>query len=154
MEKKTKISVWYFVVASFAIMMLQSMWSQSQKVEVLPYSEVQHYLEADQVEEIIVSETHVYGTFKLPLADGKRQFSAIRVDPDLAKDLAKYEIKVSGATEQTFFSQLFAWVLPPLIFLGIWFFVVRRFAGKQGMGGGLMSIGKSRAKIYVEAIPR
>ena len=64
------------------------------------------YLEAKQVEELVVSETHVYGLLKLPLADGKRQFSAIRIDPDLAKDLSKYDIKVTGTTEQTFFKQL------------------------------------------------
>ena len=98
------------------------------------------YLEAEQVEEMVVTETHLYGVFKLPLADGKREFSAVRVDSELAKDLAKYDIKVSGGTEQTLFKQLLGWVLPAAIFVGIWLFVVRRFAEKQGMGGGLMSM--------------
>jgi cell division protease FtsH len=151
MEKKTKINVWYFVAAGLGIMVLQNMWSQSKQVEVVPYSEVQRYLEAHQVEELVVTETHVYGVFKMPLADGKRQFSAVRVDPDLANDLSKYDIKVSGGTEQTVFKQLLGWVLPAAIFVGIWLFVVRRFAEKQGMGGGLMSIGKSKAKVYVES---
>ena len=35
------------------------------------------------------------------------------------------------------------------MFFGLWFFVIRRLAEKQGMGG-FMSIGKSRAKVYVE----
>ena len=64
---------------------------------------------------MVVTETHVYGVFKLPLADGKREFSAVRVDPELAKDLAKYDIKVSGGTEQTLFKQLLGWVLPAAI---------------------------------------
>jgi cell division protease FtsH len=105
MEKKTKINVWYIVAAMLGIMMLQNMWSQSKQVEVIPYSEVQRYLEAEQVQEMVVTETHVYGVFKLPLADGKREFAAVRVDPELAKDLAKYDIKVSGGTEQTLFKQ-------------------------------------------------
>jgi hypothetical protein len=75
MEKKTKINVWYIVAAMLGIMMLQNMWSQSKQVEVIPYSEVQRYLEAEQVQEMVVTETHVYGVFKLPLADGKREFS-------------------------------------------------------------------------------
>jgi cell division protease FtsH len=128
MEKKTKINVWYIIAAGLGVMMLQNMWSQSKQVEVIPYSEVQRYLEAKQVQEMVVTETHVYGVFKLPLADGKREFAAVRVDPELAKDLAKYDIKVSGGTEQTLFKQLLGWVLPAVIFVGIWVFVIRRFA--------------------------
>ena len=35
------------------------------------------------------------------------------------------------------------------MFFGLWFFLFRSFADKQGMGG-FLSIGKSRAKIYVQ----
>lgn len=77
----------------------------------------------------------------LPLADDKRRFSAVRVDPGLANDLSKYDIKeVSGGTEQTLFIQLLGWVLPAAIFVGIRVFVIRRFTAKDGMSGGLMSI--------------
>jgi cell division protease FtsH len=42
---------------------------------------------------------------------------------------------------------LLGWVIPPLIFVGIWQFFARR-----GNGGaqGMLSIGKSKAKVYVE----
>ena len=77
----------------------------------------------------------------LPLADDKRRFSAVRVDPGLANDLSKYDIKeVSGGTEQTLFIQLPGWILPAAIFVGIRVFVIRRFTAKDGMIGGLMSI--------------
>jgi cell division protease FtsH len=45
---------------------------------------------------------------------------------------------------------LLSWIVPALVFFGIWFFVIKRFAEKQGPGGGFMSIGKSKAKIYME----
>src|SRR4030088_3288150 len=41
--------------------------------------------------------------------------------------------------------------MPTLLFVGLWWYLGRRFAESQGFGGGLMSIGKSKAKIYVEA---
>ena len=41
--------------------------------------------------------------------------------------------------------------MPAVVFFAIWLFVVRRFAEKQGLGGGLMSIGKSKAKVFVES---
>src|SRR3546814_6790112 len=39
-----------------------------------------------------------------------------------------------------------SWVVPVLLFFGLWMFLMRRFSAQ----GGLMSIGKSRAKVYVE----
>jgi cell division protease FtsH len=40
-------------------------------------------------------------------------------------------------------------VVPIFIFYLIWTYGIRRMAERQGFGG-LMSIGKSRAKVYVE----
>jgi cell division protease FtsH len=41
---------------------------------------------------------------------------------------------------------LLSWVLPVLVFFTIWKFFFRRIAEKQGLGG-MMSIGKSKAKV-------
>ncbi len=57
----------------------------------------------------------------------------------------------TGAVENTWFSTLLAWIAPALLFLGVWLLIPRRMAGGAGgIGGGLMSIGKSKAKVYVE----
>ncbi len=146
-----KIPAWYFITAILGIMLLQNLWVQKRQVEIIPYSDLPRYLEAGQVEEIIVTEQHVNGTYKLPLANGKRQFSTLRIDPNLAKDLSKYDVKLTGATEQTFFRQIIAWVLPTVVFAAIWIFFMCRFSGTGGSGGGLMSIGKSKVKVYVES---
>ena len=60
-------------------------------------------------------------------------------------------MKFTGIVENTFFKDLLGWVLPAVIFVGIWIFAMKKFAGKQGLGGGFMNIGKSKAKVYVEA---
>jgi cell division protease FtsH len=52
--------------------------------------------------------------------------------------------------ENTWLTALLSWILPALFFVGIWMFFIRRFAERQGMGG-FMSIGRSRAKVYVES---
>ncbi|MBD1876746.1 ATP-dependent metallopeptidase FtsH/Yme1/Tma family protein [Nodosilinea sp. FACHB-131] len=45
------------------------------------------------------------------------------------------------------FGSLLSWVIPPLIFIGVWrFFLARGAGGPQGA----LSIGKSKAKVYVE----
>ncbi|MFM7323766.1 MAG: ATP-dependent zinc metalloprotease FtsH4 [Nodosilinea sp.] len=44
------------------------------------------------------------------------------------------------------FGSLLSWVIPPLIFIGVWRFFLARNGGPQGA----LSIGKSKAKVYVE----
>ncbi|HCM9212832.1 TPA: AAA family ATPase [Enterobacter roggenkampii] len=51
--------------------------------------------------------------------------------------------------ESTWLRDVLSWILPAVAFFGVWFFLFRRFAEKQGMGG-FLNIGKSRAKVFVE----
>ena len=151
MEKKTQFSLWYFVFALLAIFTLHDLWVQVRTVEPLPYSEFQRLLKAGEVTEISIADNTIQGSLKQPLQDGRQKFVTTRVDPSLAKDLAQYDVKFTGIVENTFFKDLLGWVLPAVIFVGIWFFAMKKFAGKQGLGGGFMNIGKSKAKVYVEA---
>ena len=66
---------------------------------------------------------------------------------DVPRFLDKRRITYFGEAPSTLLSDILSWVLPTLLFFGLWMFVIRRFGQGQG---GLMSIGKSRAKIYVE----
>ncbi len=150
MERKTRINIIYGFIAVFSILLLQSWWQQSRQVEVIPYSEFQQFLEQGRIDEIVVTEGHIRGTLKTALPDGKRTFTTTRVEPDLAESLAKYGVKVTGGTDENVLKSLFSWLLPMLIFLGVWMFVIRGFADRQGLGGGMLSIGKSKAKVFVE----
>jgi cell division protease FtsH len=153
-EKQTQINTWYVLLAVLGVLMLQDLFVQWRETEVIPYSEFQTLLEKGQVESIVVTERHVRGKLRDPLPGGRKQFYTTRIDPALARDLDRYDVEVTGATEQTFLRQLLSWVLPAVVFFGIWLFFVRRFAERQGFGGGLMAIGKSKAKVYVESDTR
>jgi cell division protease FtsH len=72
-----------------------------------------------------------------------------RVDPQFAEELQKYGVTYTGEVESTFVQTVLSWIIPIALFFGLWMFLARR--GSQGFGGGLMSIGKSKAKIYVES---
>jgi cell division protease FtsH len=150
MEKKTEFNVWYFTIAVVAIILLNSWWQRSQMVEVVPYSELQAYLKDGVVSEILVTERHIEGVLRKPTADGRTMIRTVRVEPDLARDFAQYNVRVTGGTEETFVKKLLSWVLPAAVFLGIWMVALRYMGARQGLGGGLMSIGKSSAKIFVE----
>jgi cell division protease FtsH len=149
MNKQTQISVWYFLAALLAVLWLRELWVESRQVEPLPYSEFQRLLKDGQIKEITISDRLIQGTLATPV-EGRARFVTIRVDPELARDLDKYPVKFTGVIESTFFRDVLSWVVPALVFIGIWYFLVRRIAEKQGLGGGFLSIGKSKAKVYVE----
>jgi cell division protease FtsH len=148
MDKRVQFHIWYVVAAVIGIIILQQLWMQETQLTVLPYSEFLQDLQAGKVAEVRVSGDYVEGAFKEP-QNGKRQFVTTRVPPDIADQLQKYGVKFSGVVENNFLSNLLSWVLPTLLFFGVWWFVIRRMAGQTG-AGGFMALGRSRAKVYVE----
>ncbi len=146
---RTRFSISYVIVALLAILLLQDVWSRVQGVAPLPYSQFQELLKQDKVEEVVVSSNEIRGTLKEPV-NGKKQFVTNRVEPDLAAELNKHNVKYAAQRESTFLASILGWILPLVLFFGVWVFLMRRMAGKIGPGGGLMAIGKSKAKVYVE----
>ncbi len=147
-EKKTQFNLWYFIIALFLVMMLQSWWATTRQVEPIAYSDFLKDLDAGLIDEVVVRENHITGSYKTP-KDGKSQFVTTRVPGDLAERLSETGVTYRAVVESTVLRDILSWVLPVLLFFGLWMFLFRRLADRQGMGG-LMSIGKSKAKIYVE----
>lgn len=56
------------------------------------------------------------------------------VDPELAARLDRFNVPYSRVVESTILRDTLSWTVPTLLFLGLWFFVLRRFTEKQGMG--------------------
>src|SRR5262249_51882549 len=150
MNKQTQFHIGYWVAAILGILLLQYFYVVNQKIEAVPYSQFQQLLRDGKVEKVAVSDRFIQGTLKEPLANGKKQFVTTRVDADLAGELQKAGVTYSGQVESTFLTDLLRWVIPAVVFFCLWSFLARRIAS-QGLGGGLMSIGKSKAKVYVES---
>jgi cell division protease FtsH len=149
MDKRFKFHLWYVVAAFIGVLLLQALWAQSQKTKELPYSEFQDLLKSGQVQEVVVTPNIVYGTLK-PGGGGEAQrFVTNRVDSSLAAELQQYRVRYGGAVENTLLRDVLSWIIPVLLFFGLWMFVFRRIADKQGLGG-FMTVGRSKAKIYVE----
>jgi cell division protease FtsH len=149
MNKKVQYHTWYWVAAIFAVMAIQAWWANYTQIEVIPYSDFQADLQGGKIAEVRVSGNYIQGIFKAPDATGRSQFITTRVDSEIAQDLAKYNVKFSGEVQSTFLRDLLSWIIPVALFFGVWMFMYRRFANKQGFGG-LMSVGRSKAKVYVE----
>ncbi len=151
MDKKTQFNFWYIGIAFAGMLLLQYFLGvYQQQAETIDYSRFQSYLKDGKVDEITVSENYIRGRIKDPAPNQPGEFITHRVDSNVAEDLSKYGVSYKGTTESTLLRDVLSWILPILIFFGIWMFVFRRIADKQGLGGGFMSIGKSKAKVYVE----
>ena len=151
MNNKTRFNVGYAIAAIFAIFVIQYFISAASQIAVIPYSEYQQLLKQGKVATVGISDRTVQGTLKEPLSGGQKQFVTTRVDQETAQELEKYNVKFTGQIESTFLRDLLSWVMPVLLFFGLWWYIGKRAAEGGGLGGGLMAIGKSKAKIYVES---
>lgn len=148
MDKKAQINFWFIVVAVLSLLLVQNLYTQYTQVEPIPYSRFQHLLEQGRVAEIAITENQIFGTLKEKHADGFKDFVTTRVEPDLAEVLDKHHVVYTGVVQSTWLRDLLSWIVPTAIFIGIWLFIIRRMG--SNMGSGLMSIGKSHAKVFVE----
>ncbi|SEQ59943.1 ATP-dependent zinc metalloprotease FtsH [Thalassovita taeanensis] len=147
MESKHKLNLGYVIFVFLSLAAVQ-FWVAYQTVATLEYSEFLAYLKQNQIAEVTVTETRIEGTFVMPI-DGRDYFVTQRVEPSFAAELEASGVKFSGGSDQTWMSTLLSWILPVLFFFGLWAIFFRKIADRQGMGG-LVNIGKSKAKVYVE----
>jgi cell division protease FtsH len=151
MTSKARFNIFYALAAFAAVFLIQYMIATANKIAVIPYSEYQQLLQQGKVESVGISDRTIQGSLKEPLSGGQKQFVTTRVDPDVAQQLEKYNVRFTGQIESTFLRDLLSWTMPVLLFVGLWWYIGKRTAEGGGFGGGLMAIGKSKAKIYVES---
>ena len=149
--RKRIIAVAYAAVAIVLLVAVQAYWTRGAQREAIPYSQFERLLAGGQIAEVSVGPGSIAGTLKAPLANGRRSFVTTRVDPQLADKLAKQGVAYGGEASNGLVGYLLTWIVPLGIFYAIWAFGVRRMAEQQEKRlGGAMSIGKSRAKTFVE----
>src|SRR5712671_3539998 len=148
-ERKHQFATWYIFAAFLGVMLVQSLWLRFTQVDTIPYSQFEQLLDENKIAEVLVGQETIQGTLKEPFPDGRKEFYTVRVEPELADKLRAHGVVITGVPSSTFLSTILSWVLPIFIFYLIWTYGFRRMAERQGLGG-LMSIGKSRAKVYVE----
>jgi cell division protease FtsH len=151
MSSKTRFNILYALATIMAVVLIQYLIATANRVAVIPYSEYQQLLQQGKVDSVGISDRTIQGSLKEALPGGQKQFVTTRVDPDIAQQLEKYKVRFTGQIESTFLRDLLSWIMPVLLFFGVWWYIGRRAAQGGGFGGGLMAIGKSKAKIYVEA---
>ncbi len=135
------------LAALLALWLALDWWQAGRSLESVPYSRFEAELRAGHFSEVQVGERSIVGTLRTPV-DGKTRLIAERVDPAVAERLAPTGVTYSRLPEGGGLTTLLGWLVPPLIFVGLWALVNRRLMGRGA--GGLLGIGASRAKVYME----
>jgi cell division protease FtsH len=149
MEKHHKFSIWYILIAIWIVLILHNLIAQMFAIEQIPYSEFITALQEGKVIEVAITENRIEGKMKTTEKGQKveKPFRTVRVDKDLSELLEKYNVTFKGVIESNFLKNLFSWIFPILLFVGVWYFMMRRFLAQQR---GFMTLGKNKSKVYVE----
>lgn len=132
--------------------------NQDTSVKTLIYSELAKEVDAATIKKIVFySDGTVEGEFK-SAKDGLIRFKSKVGEDDSAYLSRKLEsqdpvpeIRKENAVPPPWLG-LLSWVLPIILLVGFWYFIMGRIAG-GGMGGGLSNFMKSKAKLNQDLKP-
>jgi cell division protease FtsH len=151
----------YWIVIIALLVLFQTILSR-QHAETLAYSEFKTLLTAKKVSDVLVEQRTISGRFILDSGPGvlpadraaeirktgvsPHPFVTNRVeDPALVAELQAAGVRFAGKADNPWSTVLVSWILPALLFF--WLFGAMR---KMGPQSGLMAVGKSKAKVYME----
>ncbi|HUB88111.1 MAG TPA: ATP-dependent zinc metalloprotease FtsH [Dyella sp.] len=144
------ISLWYALAVLALIVTFQNFYATRQSTEIIPYSQFETSLKSGEIADVTLSDHTIEGTYKKSGANGKPQhFITERVAPDIARELTDAKVTFQQEAPPGLFEKVFTWMLPILAMVALWLFLSRQMVNNTG-AGGMMAIGKSKARIFME----
>jgi cell division protease FtsH len=163
MDKKQTFSLWYVLAALVGMILLQEFFTP-RHTQTLTYSEFKQALVAGKLDDVVIADGTATGKLRaegldqilpkdkleaLKRTSGEHGFATVLVnDPGLVAQLDAAKVRYGSVRESKWLGALISWVAPALVFFGIWWFLMKRMGG--GMGHGMLEIGKSKAKVYMQ----
>ena len=156
-----KFSIAYVILTVLGVFLIHTVFFAPQS-ENLSYRDFKTLLKAGKVVDLLLGERTMTGRLTtdgleglLPQVKrealrtsghGEPRFVTVKLDdPTLIPDLEATGVQFQGQIESHWLGTLLSWIVPTLIFVAIWGVLMRR----MGPASGLMTIGKSKAKVYV-----
>jgi len=166
MDKKQTFSLWYVLAALVGMILLQE-FVTPRHTQTLTYSEFKQALVAGKLDDVVIADGMATGKLRaegldqilpkdkleaLKRAGGEHGFATVLVnDPGLVAQLDATKVRYGSVRESNWLGALISWVAPALVFFGIWWFLMKRMGGAMGgMGHGMLEIGKSKARVYMQ----
>ena len=157
--KKNQKLLFILLTTFFLLLSLFLIERDLYRYDKVTYFEFKTLLREGKVQDVVIKKKEIYGKFLESAADTLSQIRKTPVkvgayfktvypdDPELFKLLEEKGINYEVKPDSNLWVTVLSWVLPFVLLFLFWIFLLRRFAGPDG---GLMSIGKSKAKVYVE----
>ena len=169
-NKKPFSFYWIYAIVGVALLALQLLnWSGGSSV--IRESEFEQMVLQGDVEEVIVVKNKGVARVTLTQEALAKEEHAKRIqqnnytgnrgphytfefnsldnfDKDLKKWSEENNLKYKTVTEEDWLGGIIGFILPILIIVGIWVFLMRRMSGGGGPGGQIFNIGKSRAQLF------
>jgi len=140
----------FVLVLFLGIFYLQRVASDLTAPREVPYSEFLAALEGERVRSVAIGPRELAWTQEV--GDTEVRFKAVRVpgvdDAELVARLHAQGVEFSGEAPSEWWPLALIWILPVILLVGVWIFVLRRMAG--GARSEAMTFGKSRARIWDE----
>ena len=131
LKREHQINFWYIVTALWGIVLIQSLLAQPTHQKTIPYSEFLQLVKDNKITDLVVGPNSVTGTYKQPQGEIPH-FTTVRVDPQLAADLAGQKMSFAGEPPAGLLQTLLSWFVSTLGFILLWMFLVRPMAGGMG----------------------
>ena len=149
MQNQNRKRTLLIIGAIWMAFLLLNSFSTGVGIKSIPYSEFLRLAREGKVSEVAVTDNVIQGKMfpEDATSDKAEVFQTVRVDGEISGLLEENGIEHTGKIQSNFLSNLLAWVFPVLLFVGIWYFLMKRFQQQQG---GFMTLGKNKAKIYME----
>jgi cell division protease FtsH len=169
--KKRRVALWQ-AAGLVALVVLVQLYLAADRLTTVPYSDFKALLVAGRLSDVTVGSETIEGTVDMqgtteqllpsrfyeslkkqadrPGAGGHARVGARRVDdPELTAELDASGVRYTAAAESHWLMALLSWIVPALIFVGLWSLVLRRSG--SGPMGSMMELGRSKAKVYVQS---
>ncbi len=116
------------------------------KVREISYSDLKDLVKEKALRKVEIGNQYI----RAISSDGRVIYTTrvVRGDTDLIKELDKNKIEYTGFSETNWFTDMFGWMLPFFIIMGIWMLFASRM--QKSMGSGLLGIGNSKKLINSE----
>ena len=145
LDRKTQLSIAYAILTILLLLVMQSYFEG--QVDTVKYSEFRSWVVDGRIAEAYIGNDDISGKYFTDDGQGTRSFSVTRLTDDGLVELLQEHVAEYTGKRDSLLTSLLGWILPALFFVAIWMFMARRMGGGSG---GLMSIGKSKAKVYME----
>ncbi len=132
-----------------AILLTVNIFLPIQRTPRTPYSMFIHQVQEHEVIKASVGQNEIRYQVKNELGEPGAVYSTTPIFDLKLPDLLEangVEFAATPPAQNQWIGSLLSWVIPPLIFIAVWRFFLARGGGPQGA----LSIGKSKAKVYVE----